>query len=49
MDKLYKVFDNDNKSTRDKKLYLRNVKELTEDQRSIIVEAYIGDSLGGKL
>ena len=45
MKELYKVFNNDELATREKRAYLRDVKSLDRESKDVIWDAYIGDSL----
>lgn len=42
---LYHIFNNDKLATREKRSYLRDIKGLDRDEKDVICDAYIGDSL----
>lgn len=45
MKELYKVFNDDNLATREKRTYLTNLQGLDDNAKEYIWDAYIGDSL----
>ena len=42
---LYHIFNNDNLATREKRSYLRDIEGLDREEKDVIWDAYIGDSL----